>query len=54
MDAVWHFIADCYQAVFNIMPTLGLWFNKLLIVVGFVAFFYWVKQMAGHKEIEQK
>jgi hypothetical protein len=36
-SAFWSFIAKMFQAVFSLLPSMGLWFNKLIMVVAFVA-----------------
>lgn len=51
MTAFWYLIADIFQAIFKIMPWIGLWFNKLLIVIGFIAFFSWIAYMSKQKEV---
>ena len=53
MDAFWHFIAHCFQIIFKVMNWMSPWFNKLLIVIGFIAFFIWVNYMSKQKEIEK-
>jgi hypothetical protein len=53
MDAVWYFIASFMEGIFRFVPFVGLWFNKLLIAIGFVAFFLWLNYMSRQKE-EQK
>ena len=53
MDGVWKFLAAFFEAIFSVMPWIGLWFNKLLIVIGFVAFFGWVWYMSRQNEIEK-
>jgi hypothetical protein len=35
------------------MNWMSPWFNKLLIVIGFLAFFIWVSYMSKQKEIEK-
>lgn len=51
MDAVWYFIGDLFQGIFKVVPFFGLFFNKLLIVIGFIAFFAWLRYMAQNKEV---
>jgi hypothetical protein len=53
MDSVWYFIADFFQGIFKIMNWMSPWFNKLLIVIGFIAFFIWVSYMTKQKEVEK-
>ena len=53
MDGFWNFLAKFFEAIFSAMPWIGLWFNKLLIVIGFVAFFGWVYYMSRQNEIEK-
>jgi len=53
MDAFWNFIAKFFEAIFSVMPWIGLWFNKLLITIGFIAFFLWVRYMSRQKETEK-
>jgi hypothetical protein len=52
-SAFWNFIGDVFQAVFSLMPAMGLWFNKLLIVIAFIAFFIWLNYMSKQKEVEK-
>ncbi len=51
MTGFWYFIGDIFEAIFTIVPFFGLWLNKALIVVGFVAFFGWLWYMNKHKEV---
>ncbi|MBP6334730.1 MAG: hypothetical protein KA444_04590 [Bacteroidia bacterium] len=53
MDAVWHFIGSFFEGIFKFVPFMGLWFNKFLIVIGFIAFFLWISYMSKQKP-EQK
>ncbi len=53
MDGFWYFIADCFQAIFKVMNWVSPWFNKMLIVIGFIAFFIWVNYMTKQKEVEK-
>jgi len=53
MDAIWHFIASFFEGIFKAVPFIGLWFNKMMIVIGFIAFFLWLSYMSKQKE-EQK
>ncbi|HNS12854.1 MAG TPA: hypothetical protein PKM97_09600 [Bacteroidia bacterium] len=53
MDAIWHFIASFFEGIFKAVPLIGLWFNKMMIVIGFIAFFLWLSYMSKQKE-EQK
>lgn len=53
MDAFWNFIAKVFEAIFSVMPWIGLWFNKLLIAIGFVSFILWVGYMSRQQEIEK-
>jgi hypothetical protein len=53
MDGFWHFIATCFQAIFSLMNHMSPWFNKLLIAIGFIAFFIWLRYMSKQKEIEK-
>ena len=52
-SAIWHFIAKIFQAIFHFMPFMGLWFNKVLIVIGFIAFFIWLWYMSKQREVEK-
>jgi hypothetical protein len=51
MDAVWYFIGDLFQGIFKIVPFFGLFLNKVLIVIGFIAFFLWLRYMSQNKEV---
>jgi len=53
MDGFWNFLAKCFQLIFSVMNWMSPWFNKLLIVIGFIAFFIWVSYMSKQKEIEK-
>jgi hypothetical protein len=53
MDGFWNFLAKFFEAIFSVMTMIGPWFNKLLIVIGFVAFFLWVGYMSRQKETEK-
>jgi hypothetical protein len=53
MDAIWYLIGDFFKLTFTVVPFFGLWFNKLLIVTGFVAFVLWLRYMSKHKTIEK-
>jgi hypothetical protein len=53
MDAIWYFIGDVFNGIFQIVPFFGLWFNKALIVIGFIAFILWVRYMTKHKTVEK-
>lgn len=51
MTGFWLFLGDLFQAIFKVVPFFGLWMNKLLIVIGFIAFFGWLRYMIQHKEV---
>lgn len=51
MTGFWYFLGDLFQGIFKFVPFFGLWFNKFLIVIGFVAFFSWLWYMNKHKEV---
>lgn len=53
MDILWYLIADLFRLVFKVVPFFGLWFNKALIVIGFIAFFIWLRYMSKHKTVEK-
>jgi hypothetical protein len=53
MDAIWYLIGDFFRIVFTVVPFFGLWFNKVLMVIGFVAFVLWLRHMKNH-QIEEK
>jgi hypothetical protein len=53
MDIIWYFIGDLFRLIFSVVPFFGLWINKLLIVVGFVAIVYWMNYMKNHKTVEK-
>ncbi len=53
MDAFWYFLESFFKGIFKFVPFFGLWFNKMLIVIGFVAFFLWLSYMSKQKK-EQK
>ena len=53
MDGFWNFLAKFFEAIFSVMPAMGPIFNKLLIVIGFIAFFGWVWYMSKQNEVEK-
>ena len=50
MDVFWYAIGDFFQWIFKAVPFMGLWFNKFLIVIGFIAFFTWLWYMKKNKD----
>lgn len=52
MDGFWFFLRDFFEGIFKLVPFFGLWFNKFLIVIGFIAFFAWLWYMSKQKETE--
>lgn len=52
MTGFWNFLGEFFTAIFKLVPFFGLWFNKLLIVIGFIAFFSWLNYMRKNKEVE--
>jgi hypothetical protein len=53
MDWFWNSIGWCFEQIFKLMPWMGMWFNKLLIIIGFVSFFGWLWYSSQHKEVEK-
>jgi hypothetical protein len=53
MDWFWNFLANFFQAIFSVMPFVGLWFNKLLLTIAFIAFFTWLWYMSKQNEVEK-
>lgn len=53
MSGFWYFLGDLFQSIFKVVPFFGLWFNKLLIVIGFIAFFSWLAYMRRHPDAEK-
>ena len=51
MSGFWYFLGDLFEAIFKVVPFFGLWINKLLIVVGFIAFVGWLRYMSKNKEV---
>ncbi len=49
----WNAIGNFFQFIFEIMNAVSPWWNKLLIVIGFVAFFIWLNYMNKHKDMEK-
>ena len=49
----WTFLAKVFQAIFKLIPSIGLWFNKTMIVIGFVAFVIWLWYMSRQNETEK-
>jgi len=52
-SAFWGFIAKMFQAIFSLLPSMGLWFNKLIMVVGAIALIIWLNYMSKQKEVEK-
>lgn len=50
---IWYFLRDVFEGLFKIVPFMGLFFNKLLIAIGFGAFFAWMWYMNKHKSVEK-
>jgi hypothetical protein len=50
---IWYFLRDVFEGIFKIVPFLGLFFNKLLIAIGFCAFFGWMWYMNKNKSVEK-
>ncbi len=53
MDFIWYSIADFFRLCFSVVPFFGIWLNKFLILVGFVAVCYWLNYMKNHKTVEK-
>lgn len=53
MDAIWYSIGDFFSLTFTVVPFFGLWFNKALIVIGFIAFFLWLRHMDKNRTVEK-
>ncbi len=53
MTGFWHFLGDVFEGIFTIVPPLGTFFNKLLIGIGFFAFFAWMRYMSKNKSVEK-
>jgi hypothetical protein len=51
MSGFWYFLGDLFEGIFKAVPFFGLWYNKLMIVIGFIAFFGWLRYMAQNKEV---
>ena len=49
----WNGIAAFFQFIFKIMNAVSPWWNKLLIIIGFSAFFIWLNYMRKHKDVEK-
>ncbi len=45
MNSFWYSLADCFQSVFDLMPNIGSYINRLLFVTGFVSTAYWIFYM---------
>ena len=55
MTKFWNGLGDLIHSFFGPIEALGAnGFNKLLIVIGFVAFFYWLSRMAKYEKDEKK
>lgn len=53
MTGFWYFLRDVFEGLFTIVPTLGLFLNKLLIAIGFFAFFGWMWYSGKNKNVEK-
>lgn len=53
MTGFWYFLGDMFESIFKVVPFFGLWFNKLLIVLGFIAYFFWLRYMSKQNEVEK-
>jgi hypothetical protein len=53
MNSFWNFIAKFFEAIFGVMDMVSPWFNKLLITIGFIAFFIWIWYMSKQNEVEK-
>jgi hypothetical protein len=51
-SAIWGFIAKIFQFEFKMLEAASPFFNKLLIVVGFIAFVLWLREMSRDKHVE--
>lgn len=49
----WNAIGNFFQFLFRIMDALSPFWNKMLIVIGFIAFFTWCWYMINHKDVEK-
>jgi hypothetical protein len=52
-SSIWNAIGNFFQFLFSIMDAVSPFWNKLLIVIGFVAFFIWLNYMNKHKDVEK-
>ncbi|MFM7216516.1 MAG: hypothetical protein ACKO1U_00705 [Bacteroidota bacterium] len=53
MTGFWYFLRDMFEGLFKIVPPVGLFFNKLLIAIGFIAFFGWMWYSSKNKSVEK-
>jgi len=53
MTGFWNFIGSIFEFIFKFVPFMGLWFNKALIVIAFIAFILWLRYMSKQREIEK-
>lgn len=55
MTEFWYGLGDLIHSTFGPIESLGaMGFNKLLIIVGFAAFFYWLNEMRKFEKEEKK
>lgn len=53
LTAMWYFLRDVFEGIFKVVPFFGLFFNKLLILIGFIAFFGWMWYMTKNQSVEK-
>ncbi len=52
-SSIWNAIASFFQFIFKIMNAVSPFWNKMLIFIGFFAFFTWLWYMSKHKDVEK-
>ena len=53
MDSIWYLTADLFRLIYTVVPFFGLWINKALIIVGFIAFIWWLNEMRKDQNVEK-
>jgi hypothetical protein len=53
MTSFWHFIADCFQHLFNLMERLSMFPNRVFLVIGFIGAIGWVVYQYKHNHEEK-
>ncbi|MFM8432922.1 MAG: hypothetical protein ACKOA1_09010 [Bacteroidota bacterium] len=53
MTGFWYFLRDVFEGLFTVVPFIGLFLNKILIAIGFFAFFGWLWYSSKNQSVEK-